>query len=67
MSGKILQTFDGLTNGLDADHLEDVKLLSTIEEEVRDAQRVQRQGQEEDLKYALGMMINRVEQLVRCI
>ena len=65
MSGKTQQRHNGHFNETGPDHLEDMKLLSNVEEEIRDAERVQRQGQEEDLKYALGMMINRVEQLVR--
>jgi hypothetical protein len=39
--------------------------FSSIDEELRDCQRVQRQGQEEDLREALSRMMNRVEEMVR--
>lgn len=39
--------------------------FGTIDEEVRDCKRVQRQGQEEDLRLALGRMMARVEEMVR--
>ena len=44
---------------------EHAALLATITDEVRDIGRVQRQGQEEDLRDALGRMMLRVEELVR--
>ena len=43
---------------------EHAALLATITDEVRDIGRVQRQGQEEDLRDALGRMMLRVEELV---
>lgn len=43
---------------------EHAALLATISDEVRDIGRVQRQGQEEDLRDALGRMMMRVEELV---
>jgi len=36
-----------------------------VEEELHDARRVQSDGQEDDLRYALNMVINRVSELVR--
>jgi hypothetical protein len=36
-----------------------------IDEELRDCKRVQRQGQEEDLREALNRMMVRVEEMVR--
>jgi hypothetical protein len=44
----------------------DSQLLVTIGEELRDSRRVQRQGQEEDLREALSRMMARVEELVTC-
>lgn len=46
---------------------EHAALLATISDEVRDIGRVQRQGQEEDLRDALGRMMMRVEELVRML
>ena len=40
-------------------------VLAALPDEIRDARRVQEYGQEEDLKIALGRMIDRVEELVR--
>ncbi|KAH8993397.1 hypothetical protein EDB92DRAFT_2064919 [Lactarius akahatsu] len=37
--------------------------FSSVDEELRDCKRVQRQGQEEDLREALGRMIARVEEM----
>jgi len=44
------------------------QLFLTIEDELRDARRVQSHGLEEDLRQALQMVINRVSELVsvRC-
>jgi hypothetical protein len=39
--------------------------FAAIDEEMRDFKRVQRQGQEEDLREALGRMMSRVEEMVR--
>ena len=39
--------------------------FGSIDEELRDCKRVQRQGQEEDLREALGRMMARVEEMVR--
>jgi hypothetical protein len=36
-----------------------------VEEELHDARRVYSDGQEDDLRYALSMVINRVSELVR--
>lgn len=43
----------------------DNALLNSLPEELHDVRRVQDYGQEEDLKEALGKMIERVEELVR--
>ncbi|KAI0312242.1 hypothetical protein OF83DRAFT_676001 [Amylostereum chailletii] len=43
--------------------MQDAQLLNTIDEELRDSRRVHRQGQEEDLREALGRMMSRVEEL----
>jgi hypothetical protein len=42
----------------------DMSILSTVQDELRDMRRVQQYGQEEDLKDALGRMIQRVEEFV---
>lgn len=42
----------------------DWTLLNTVQEEVKDAWRVQKQGQEEDLKDALSRVLQRVEEMV---
>lgn len=42
-------------------------ILLKIEEELHDARRVKAHGQEEDLRLALDMVINRVTELVRTI
>lgn len=39
--------------------------FSSIDEELRDCRRVQRQGQEEDLREALSRMMAKVEEMVR--
>ena len=39
--------------------------FSSVNEELRDCKRVQRQGQEEDLREALSRMMARVEEMVR--
>ena len=39
--------------------------FSELDDELRDIRRVHSQGQEEDLRYALGRTINRIEELVR--
>jgi hypothetical protein len=39
--------------------------FGSIDEELRDCKRVQRQGQEEDLREALSRMMARVEEMVR--
>jgi hypothetical protein len=39
--------------------------FSSVDEEMRDCKRVQRQGQEEDLREALSRMMTRVEEMVR--
>ena len=39
--------------------------FGAVDEELRDCKRVQRQGQEEDLREALGRMMARVEEMVR--
>ena len=39
--------------------------FSAVDEELRDCKRVQRQGQEEDLREALGRIVTRVEEMVR--
>lgn len=66
MSGKgIPRLSESLLNSNDFVPPQDIQLLKNIQDEVRDAQRVQRQGQEEDLRYALGLMVSRVEELVR--
>ena len=41
------------------------KILLTIEEELHDARRVHSYGQEEDLKLALNMLIDRLGEVVR--
>ncbi|VDB86689.1 unnamed protein product [Peniophora sp. CBMAI 1063] len=51
------------TGGPPAIPSEHATLLATIADEVRDSGRVQRQGQEEDLRDALGRMMLRVEEL----
>lgn len=38
--------------------------VSSLDEELRDCKRVQRQGQEEDLREALNRMMARVEEMV---
>lgn len=40
-------------------------LFAQVDEELHDIKRVHLQGQEEDLRYALGRLISRVEELVR--
>lgn len=40
-------------------------LFLKVEEELHDARRVHSDGQEDDLRYALNMVINRVSNLVR--
>lgn len=40
-------------------------LFAEVDEELHDIKRVHMQGQEEDLRYALGRLISRVEELVR--
>jgi hypothetical protein len=45
--------------------VEHANYFSSIDEELRDCKRVQRQGQEEDLREALNRMMSRVEQMVR--
>lgn len=40
-------------------------LFAAVDEELHDIRRVHMQGQEEDLRYALGRLITRVEELVR--
>lgn len=40
------------------------KILLTIEEELHDARRVHSHGQEEDLRLALNMLIERLSQVV---
>lgn len=40
------------------------KIFLTIEEELHDARRVHSHGQEEDLKLALNMLIDRLSELV---
>ena len=42
-------------------------VFTQVEEELRDVRRVHAQGQEEDLRMALSQMINRVQELVRCM
>jgi hypothetical protein len=37
-------------------------MFGVVEEELHDAQRVEKHGQEDDLRYALGMVIRRVGQ-----
>lgn len=39
--------------------------FTDVEDELRDIKRVHSQGQEEDLRMALGRMISRVQELVR--
>jgi len=39
--------------------------FGSIDEELRDCERVRRQGQEEDLREALSRMMARVEEMVR--
>jgi len=39
--------------------------FNSVDEEMRDCKRVQRQGQEEDLREALSRMMTRVEEMVR--
>lgn len=39
--------------------------FGSVDEEMRDCKRVQRQGQEEDLREALSRMMTRVEEMVR--
>ena len=39
-------------------------VFGAVEEELHDAKRVEKHGQEDDLRYALGMVIRRVEELV---
>lgn len=55
------------TDGLNATQQRSSKnpLFLKIEEELHDARRVQSDGQEDDLRYALNMVINRVAELVR--
>jgi hypothetical protein len=36
-------------------------MLDAVEEELHDAKRVEKHGQEDDSRYALGMVIRRVE------
>ena len=43
------------------------QIFSTVEEELHDARRVHAHGQEEDLRLALNMVINRVSELVSLI
>jgi hypothetical protein len=38
--------------------------INSLDEELRDCKRVQRQGQEEDLREALNRMMTRVEEMV---
>lgn len=42
-------------------------LFLKVEEELHDARRVHSDGQEDDLRYALNMVINRVSNLVRAL
>lgn len=39
-------------------------VLAGLDDELRDARRVLSQGQEEDLRYALNRVLNKVEELV---
>jgi hypothetical protein len=39
-------------------------MLGAVEVELHDAKRVEKHGQEDDSRYALGMVIRRVEELV---
>lgn len=41
-------------------------LLAALPDELRDFRRVRDYGQEEDMKYALGRCMERIEQLVSC-
>ena len=43
------------------------QIFSIVEEELHDARRVHAHGQEEDLRLALNMVINRVSELVSLI
>src|SRR5712672_519025 len=45
--------------------VEHASYFSSVDEELRDCKRVQRQGQEEDLREALSRMMIRVEDMVR--
>ena len=45
----------------------ETQLLLTLDDELRDVRRVHSYGQEEDLRQALEMVINRVVELVRCL
>ena len=51
------------THGINAVKL--ASYFSSVDEELRDCKRVQRQGQEEDLREALSRMMTRVEEMVR--
>jgi hypothetical protein len=39
-------------------------MFGAVEEELHDSKRVEKHGQEDGLRYALGMVIRRVEELV---
>ncbi|KZV60732.1 hypothetical protein PENSPDRAFT_671459 [Peniophora sp. CONT] len=58
--GKKRQSTGNTAPAIPSEH---ATLLATIADEVRDSGRVQRQGQEEDLRDALGRMMLRVEEL----
>lgn len=45
--------------------IERASYFSSVDEELRDCKRVQRHGQEEDLREALSRMMTRVEEMVR--
>ena len=45
----------------------ETQLFLTLDDELRDARRVHSYGQEEDLRQALEMVINRVVELVGCL
>ena len=51
----------------DVQFVPDWALLNTVQDEVKDAWRVQKQGQEEDLRDALGRVLKRVEEMVSSI
>lgn len=51
------------THSIDA--VKHASYFSSVDEELRDSKRVQRQGQEEDLREALSRMMTRVEEMVR--